>query len=88
MPTIPDTIVQSRAIRALVLAAVIIPLSFYLGTSTIRRGFFYYLEGAAPAVVLASAVGLWTWSWKSFATVLTTCVLMTVLVQALVYLFW
>ena len=88
MPTVFNTIIQSRAVRALILLAVIVPLSFYAGTSTIRRGILYYLEVFAPSVVLASAVGLWTWSWKSFATVLATCVLLTGLVQALVYLFW
>src|SRR5215831_2985163 len=88
MPNIVDAIVQSRVARAVVLVVVIIPISFYLGTSPVRRGILYYLEVFAPSVVLAIGVGLWTWSWKWFSGVLAICVVLTALTQSLVYLLW
>jgi hypothetical protein len=88
MQSIVSTIVQNRAGRALVLLVVIIPISFYLGTSPVRRGILYYLEVFAPSVVAAIAVGLWTWSWKSCLVTLVMCVLLTIVTQMLVYLFW
>ena len=72
MQKVVDAIVQSRVVRTLVLLVVIIPISFYLGTSRIRRGILYYLGVFAPSFVVAIAIGLWTWN----------------VTQALVYLFW
>ena len=88
MQSIASRIVQNRAGRALVLLAVIIPISFYLGTSPVRRGILYYLEVFAPSVVAAIGAWLWTWSWKACLLVLVMCVLLTIVTQILVYLFW
>ena len=88
MQKVVNAIVQSRVVRTLVLLVVIIPISFYLGTSPIRRGILYYLGVFAPSFVVAIAIGLWTWNWKSSLVVLVMCVLLTVVTQALVYLFW
>ncbi len=87
MQNIVNAIVRSPVVRALILLLLIIPISFYLGTSTVRRGILYYLGVFAPSVVIASAVGLWTWNWKWFSGALVVCVLLTLVMQALGYLF-
>jgi ABC-type Mn2+/Zn2+ transport system permease subunit len=81
-------ILGSPLVRTLVVLVLIVPISVYLGTSTVRRGILYYLEVFAPAVVLGVAVGLWTWSWRSFWSTLAIGVGLTVLTQLLVSLFW
>ena len=88
MQNVVNTIVQNPVARIVVLLVVIVPISFYLGTSPVRRGILYYLEVFAPAVVMAIAAGLWTWRWKWFWLVLAIGVALTVATQALVYLFW
>jgi len=88
MQNIVNAIVQSPAARIIVLLVVIIPISFYLGTSPVRRGMLYYLGVFAPSVVMATAAGLWTWSWKWFWLVLAICVALTAVTQALAYLIW
>ena len=88
MNTIAKAIVQNPMTRALVVVVLIVPLSVYLGASTVRRGILYYLEVFAPSVVLAIAVGLWTWSWKWLVYALAISVTLTILTQFLVYLLW
>ena len=88
MQNIVNAIVQSPVARIIVLLVVIVPISFYLGTSPVRRGLLYYLGVFAPAVVLATAAGLWTWSWRWFWSVLVMGLALTVATQALVYLTW
>jgi hypothetical protein len=85
---IVNTIVQNPVARILVLLFVIIPISFYLGTSPVRRGILYYLGVFAPAVAMAAAYGLWTWSWKWFWLVLAIGVVLTALTQGVASLFW
>ena len=75
-----------RQLARLILIVLIIPLSVYLGTSPVRRGFLYYSGVFAPSVVAAIATGLWTWSWKWFWLVLVACSALTLLIQAFVYL--
>jgi hypothetical protein len=81
-----NSVLQHPAARALILIVLIIPLSVYLGTSPVRRGFLYYSGVFAPSVVAAIATGLWTWSWKWFWLMLVACSALTLLIQALVYL--
>jgi len=88
MQNILNAIAQSTAARTILLCVLIVPISYYLGTSPVRRGILYYLGVFAPAVVMATACGLWTWSWKWFGLVLAICVVLTAVTQALVYLFW
>jgi hypothetical protein len=88
MQGIVDAIVRNTAARTIILFVVIIPISFYLGTSPVRRGILYYLEVFAPSVVLAIGVGLWTWSWRSSLAALSIGVLLTLATQGFVYLFW
>ena len=88
MKDLAKAIIQSPIARALVVLLLIVPLSAYLGTSTVRRGILYYLEVFAPAVVLGVAVGLWTWSWKWLVYALAISVTLTILTQFLVYLLW
>jgi hypothetical protein len=82
-----DSILQNPAARALLLILLIVPVSFYLGTSPIRRGLLYYAEAFAPALAAAFAAGLWTWSWKWFWIVLVISIALTTLIQMLSYLF-
>ena len=86
MQNMVNAIVQSPVARMIVLLVVIVPISFYLGTSPVRRGQLYYLGVLAPAVVMATAAGLWTWSWQWFWSVLVMGVALTIATQALVYL--
>ena len=88
MKDLAKAIIQSPIARALVVLLLIVPLSAYLGTSTVRRGILYYLEVFAPAVVLGVAVGLWTWSWKWFWLMLGACIVLTMLIQTFCYLLW
>ncbi|MBR0695532.1 hypothetical protein [Bradyrhizobium lablabi] len=79
---------KSPAARALVLLLLVVPLSAYLGTSTVRRGILYYLDVFAPAAVAAIAIGLWTWSWRWFCYALAISVVLTVLTQSIARLVW
>lgn len=88
MQNIVNAIVQSPVARIIVLLVVIVPISFYLGTSPVRRGLLYYLGVFAPAVIMAAAAGLWTWSFQWFWSVLVMGAALTVATQALVYLTW
>jgi hypothetical protein len=82
-----DSVLQNPAARALILILLIIPVSFYLGTSPVRRGLLYYAGAFAPALAAAFAAGLWTWSWKWFWIVLVISIALTTLIQVLSYLF-
>ena len=81
-----NSVLQNPAARALILIVLIIPLSVYLGTSPVRRGFLYYSGVFAPSVVAAIATGLWTWSWKWFWITLGASGALTMLVQMSLYL--
>ena len=87
MRSIIETVVQNPLVRALVLVGLIVPISSYLGTSPVRRGILYYMGIFAPAIVASIAVGLWTWNWKVFGTVLALSIAITILTQAVVYWF-
>jgi hypothetical protein len=63
-----------------------VPISFYLGTSPVRRGFLYYTGVFAPSVVAAITAELWTWSWKWLWIVLIVSGALTMLIQTFVYL--
>ena len=82
-----DSVLQNPAARALLLILLIVPVSFYLGTSPLRRGLLYYAGAFAPALAAAFAAGLWTWSWKWFWIVLVISAALTTLIQMLSYLF-
>jgi hypothetical protein len=81
-----NSVLQNPAARALILIVLIIPLSVYLGTSPVRRGFLYYTGVFAPSLVAAILTGVWTWSWKWFWLALLACGALTMLIQALLYL--
>jgi hypothetical protein len=76
---------QNPIVHALILILLVVPVSVYLGTSPVRRGFLYYTGIFAPSVVAAIATGLWTWSWKWFWLMLVACGAVTVLIQTLLY---
>ena len=82
-----NSVLQNPAARALILILLIIPVSFYLGTSPLRRGLLYYAGAFAPALAAAFAAGLWTWSWKWFWIVLVISTALTTLIQMLSYIF-
>ena len=82
-----DSVLQNPAARALILILLIVPVSFYLGTSPLRRGLLYYAGAFAPALAAAFVAGLWTWSWKWFWIVLVISAALTTLIQMLSYLF-
>ena len=82
-----DFVLQNPAARALILILLIVPVSFYLGTSPLRRGLLYYAGAFAPALAAAFAAGLWTWSWKWFWIVLVISTALTTLIQMLSYIF-
>jgi hypothetical protein len=88
MQNIVNAIVQSPVARIIVLLVVIVPISFYLGTSPVRRGLLYYLGAFAPSVVMATAAGLWTWTWQWFWSVLVMGLALTIVTHTLVYLTW
>ena len=73
MRKIVDRISQHPGARVLILIVLVIPLSIYIGSSMVRRGFLYYTGVSAPAFVVAVAAGLWTWSWKWFLLMLVGC---------------
>ena len=81
-----NSVVRSPAARALILVALIIPVSAYLGTSSVRRGFLYHTATLGPSVVAAIATGLWTWSWKWFWITLGASGALTMLIQMSLYL--
>ena len=81
------SVLQNPAARALLLILLIVPVSFYLGTSPVRRGLLYYAGAFAPALAAAFAAGLWTWSWKWFWIVLVISIALTTLIQMLSYIF-
>jgi hypothetical protein len=81
MRKIVDSIFQHPAARALILIVLVIPLSVYVGSSPVRRGFLYYTGVFAPAFAAAAAAGLWTWSWKWFWLTLVGCGVLTLLIQ-------
>jgi len=83
-----DAIVQNPTARAVVLIVLVAPISYYLGTSPVRRGILYYTEVFAPSLVAAIRAGLSAWSWKWFWGVLLISVALTALIQMLAYLFW
>ena len=58
MQKIVNGVLQNPAARALILLVLIIPVSVYLGTTPVRRGFLYYTGVLAPAVVAAIAAEL------------------------------
>jgi hypothetical protein len=78
-----STIAQNPTVRAVVLIVLVIPISFYLGTSPVRRGILYYTGVFSPALVAAIAAGLSAWSWKWFWAVLLISVALTALIQVL-----
>jgi hypothetical protein len=80
-----DLIARNPWLRALVLIVAIIPISFYLGTSPVRRGFLYYAGVFAPSLVAAVAAGIWTWTWRWLWIVLAICVVLTILIQLLAH---
>ena len=82
-----DSVLQNPAARALILILLIVPVSFYLGTSPLRRGLLYYAGAFAPALAAAFAAGLWTWCWKWFWIVLVISIALTTLSQMLSYIF-
>jgi hypothetical protein len=79
-------ITPSPKVRAHVVILLVVPLSIYLRTSTVRRGMLYYFGMFAPSVVLGVGVGLWTWSRKWFGYALAVGMALTVLTQSLLYL--
>jgi hypothetical protein len=82
-----SAIVQNPAARAAVLIALVVPISFYLGTSPVRREILYYAGIFAPSLVAAIAAGLSAWSWQWFWIVLLIGVALTALIQAVLYAF-
>ena len=80
-PSIPSLVA-----RALILTVLIIPVSAYLGTSSVRRGFLYHTAIFAPSIVAAIAAGLWTYSWKWFWITLGASGALTMLIQMSLYL--
>ena len=80
------SLLRNPAARALILIVLIIPLSAYLGTSAVRRGFLYHTATFAPSVVAAIAAGLWTYSWNWFCITLGASGALTMLIQMSLYL--
>ena len=52
-----NSVLHNPAIRAVILVVLVIPISAYLGTSPVRRGFLYYAGVFAPSIVAAVAAG-------------------------------
>jgi len=86
MQSVINAIVQNPTVRAAVLIVLVAAISFYLGTSPVRRGILYYM-GVFAQLVAAIGAGLSAWSWKWFSVVLLICAGLTVLIQILTYLF-
>jgi hypothetical protein len=87
MQSVINAIVQNPTVRAAVLIVLVAAISFYLGTSPVRRGILYYMGVFAPSLVAAIGAGLSAWSWKWFWVVLLICAGLTALIQILTYLF-
>ena len=81
-----NSVLRSPVARALILIVLIIPVSAYLGTSSVRRGFLYHTAIFAPSIVAAIAAGLWTYSWKWFWITLGASGALTMLIQMSLYL--
>ena len=81
-----NSVLRSPVARALILIVLIIPVSAYLGTSSVRRGFLYNTTIFAPAIVAAIAAGLWTYSWRWFWITLSASGVLTMLIQMSLYL--
>ena len=82
-----SAVFQNPTARVLFLIVLIAPISFYLGTSPVRRGILYYTGVFSPSLIAVIAAGLWTWSWKWFLIVLAACVALTTLIQMFVHVF-
>jgi hypothetical protein len=76
-----SAIVKNPTARAAVLIVLVVPISFYLGTTPVRRGILYYAGVFAPSLVAAIGAGLSAWSWKWFWVVLLICAALTALIQ-------
>lgn len=87
MPSVINVIVQNPTVRAAVLIVLVAAVSFYLGTSPVRRGILYHVGVFAPSLVAAIVAGLSAWSWKWFWLVLLICAGVTALIQMLSYQF-
>jgi hypothetical protein len=87
MPSVISVIVQNPTVRAAVLIVLVAAVSFYLGTSPVRRGILYHVGVFAPSVVAAVVAGLSAWSWKWFWLVLLIGAGLTALIQMLSYQF-
>ena len=82
-----DALIHNPTARAVVLIALVAPISLYLGTSPVRRGILYYTGVFAPSLVAAIGAGLSAWSWRWFWFVLLICVALTMLIQMFVQVF-
>jgi hypothetical protein len=80
------SVLRNPAARALILIVFVIPISAYLGTSAVRRGFLYHTAIFAPSVVAAIAAGVWTYSWKWFWITLAASGALTMLIEMFLYL--
>jgi hypothetical protein len=87
MQSFIHSIVQNPTARAVVLIALVAAISFYLGTSPVRRGILYHIGVFAPSLVAAIGAGLSAWSWKWFWLVLLICSALTALIQILFHVF-
>jgi hypothetical protein len=87
MQDVTKAIAQNPTVRAAVLIVLVAVISFYLGTSPVRRGILYHVGVFAPSLVAAIAAGLSAWSWKWFWLVLLICAGVTALIQTLSYQF-
>ena len=87
MQSIINVVVQNPKVRAAVLIVLVAAISFYLGTSPVRRGILYHMGVFAPSLVAAIGAGLSAWSWKWFWLVLLMCGGLTALIQILFYVF-
>jgi hypothetical protein len=87
MQSVINSFVQSPTARAVVLIVLVAAISFYLGTSPVRRGILYHIGVFAPSLVAAIGAGLSAWSWKWFWLVLLICSALTALIQILSYVF-
>jgi hypothetical protein len=87
MQSVINVIVQNPTVRAAVLIVLVAAISFYLGTSPVRRGILYHIGVFAPSLIAAIGAGLSAWSWKWFWLMLLICSALTVLIQILSYVF-
>ena len=87
MSSVIIAIVQNPTVRAAVLIVLVAVISFYLGTSPVRRGILYHVGVFGPSLVAAIAAGLSAWNWKWFWLVLLICAGVTALIQMLSYQF-